>query len=225
MPAISESRLMRESEKCLENAARAGDERQQLVAGRILGSVSLWCQWETEHQALVREVTRYTGAEAQSMALRSGALGLIHRKALFEYLRESKPGDAARRRIIGYFRGALQYTDAVISEHGQYLRSAGSHLCVHHLGVAVLLDGVFQSPVARYEELYTEYFHAFCETLIAGVDTQAAAQQRSVLPLLKHEVTRLHASILTLPRSAIDLDYEALIRRPTGDTQRLKRPR
>lgn len=224
MPAISESRLMRESERCLEDAARSGDERQQLVAGRILGSVDLWCQWELEHQALVREVVRYTGADAQSMALRSGALGLIHRKALFEYLRATKLRDAARRRVISYFRGSLQYTDAVISEHGQYLRSAGSHLCVHHLGAAVLLDGVFQSPVARYEELYTEYFHAFCETLIAGVDTEVAARQRSVLPLLKHQVTRLHASILTLPRSAIDLDYEVLIRRPTGDTQRLKRP-
>ncbi len=224
MPALSQSRLMHESEKCLEEAARSGDERQQLVAGRILGSVQLWCQWELEHQALVRDVARHTRADAQSMALRSGALGLIHRKALFEYMRTTQLRGAARRRVISYFRGALQYTDAVISEHGQYLRSAGSHLCVHHIGVAVLLDGVFQSPVARYEELYTEYFQAFCETLVAGVDTQATAQQRSVLPLLKHQVTSLHASILSLPRTAIDLDYEALIRRPTGDTLRLKRP-
>ena len=225
MPALSQSRLMRESERCLEDAASSGDERQQLVAGRILGDVKLWCQWELEHQALVRDVTRYTRTDAQSMALRSGALGLIHRKALFEYLRATQLRGEARRRVISYFRGTLQYTDAVISEHGHYLRSAGSHLCVHHLGVAVLLDGVFQSPVARYEELYTEYFQAFCEALVGGVDTQATAEQRSVLPLLKHQVTRLHASILTLPRTTIDLDYEALIRRPTGDTQLLKLPR
>jgi hypothetical protein len=225
MPALSHSRLMRESERCLEDAARSGDERQQLVAERILGNVQLWCQWELEHQTLVQEVARHTSTDAQSMALRSGALGLIHRKALFEYLSARQLRGAERRRVISYFRGGLQYTDAVISEHGRYLRSAGSHLCVHHLGVAVLLDGVFQSPVERYEELYTEYFHAFCETLVAGVDTEAAAQQRSVLPLLKHQVTSLHASILTLPRTALDLDYEALIRRPTGDTMRLKRPR
>ena len=225
MPALSESRLMRESERCLEHAASSGDERQQFVAGRILGSVSLWCQWEIEHKTLVREVASFAGTDAQSMALRSGALGLIHRKALFEYLRTNRLSDSARRRVIGYFRGSLQYTDAVISEHGQYLRSAGSHLCAHHLGVAVLMDGVFQSPVARYEELYTEYFQAFCETLLGAVDTEAADQRRSVLPLLKHEVTRLHASILTLPRTKIDLDYEALLRRPTGDTLRIKRPR
>jgi hypothetical protein len=225
MPALNQSRLMRESEKCLEDAARSGDEQQQLVAGRILGDVHLWCQWELEHQALLSDVARHRGADAQSMSLRSGALGLIHRKALFEYLQTSHLRGAARRRLISFFRGGLQYTDAVISEHGRYLRSAGSHLCVHHLGVAVLLDGVFQRPVARYEELYTEYFQAFCEALVAGVDTQATAQQRSVLPMLKHEVTRLHASILMLPRTALDLDYEALIRRPTGDTQRLKRLR
>jgi hypothetical protein len=225
MPALSPSRLMRESERCLEDAARSGDERQQLVAGRLLGDVKLWCQWELEHQALIRDVAGYTRTEAQSVALRSSALGLIHRKALFEYLRTTQLRGAARRRVISYFRGTLQYTDAVISEHGQYLRSAGSHMCVRHLGVAVLLDGVFQSPVARYEELYTEYFQAFCDTLGGGVDTQATDQQRSVLPLLKYEVSRLHASILTLPRTTIDLDYEALIRRPTGDTVRLKLPR
>jgi hypothetical protein len=215
---------MRESERCLEAAARSGDERQQLVAGRILDNVQLWCQWELEHQALVRDVASHAGADAQSMALRSGALGLIHRKALFEYLRATRLRGSARRRVVSYFRGSLQYTDAIISEHGQYLRSAGSHLCVHHLGVAVLLDGVFQSPVARYEELYTEYFHAFCEALAGSDDALAADQQRSVLPLLKHEVSRLHAAILKLPRTAVDLDYEALIRRPTGDTVRIKRP-
>ena len=224
MRPLSEARLMRESEKCLEEAARSGDERQQLVAGRILGNVQLWCQWELEQQALVREVASHGGADAQSMALRSGALGLIHRKALFEYLRATRLRGPARRRVVSYFRGSLQYTDAVISEHGQYLRSAGSHLCVHHLGVAVLLDGVFQGPVARYEELYAEYFQAFCEALAGGEDALAAGQQRSVLPLLKHEVSRLHAAILKLPRTAVDLDYEALIRRPSGDTMRIKRP-
>jgi hypothetical protein len=88
--------------------------------------------------------------------------------------------------------------------------------------VTVLLDGVFQGPVERYEALYTEYFKEFCETLIAGV--QADAQKKSILPMLKHQVSTLHAQILALPRTEPDLDYEALIRHPTGDTQRLKRP-
>src|SRR4051812_15667109 len=148
MPKLSLSQMMRESELCLEDAARSGDERQQLVAGRILGSVPLWCQWELEHAALVRDVVRHVRPQTQSMALRSGALGLIHRKALFEYLQATPLRGTARRRVVGYLRGTLQYTDAVVSEHGQYLRSAGSHLCMHHLGVSVLLDGVFQAPIA-----------------------------------------------------------------------------
>ena len=223
MPALSLPYLMRESEMCLEEAARSGDEREQLVAGRILGNVRLWCQWEVEHQALVRDVVRHIRANAQSKALRAGALGLIHRKALFEYLHATKVRGAARRHVISYFRGTLQYTNAIVSEHGQYLRSAGSHLCVHHLGVAVLLDGVFQAPVARYETLYNEYFHAFCNTLISSLDGETDTADRALLPLLKHEVASLHASILALPRSAPDLEYEAMIRRPTGDTQKLKR--
>lgn len=225
MPAISESRLMRESEWCLEDAARSGDELEQMVAERILGDVHQWRQWELGHLALVRDVAQHVRPEAQSMALRSGAIGLIHRKALFEYLRATHVRGTARRSVIRYFRGALQYTDAMISEHGEYLRSAGSHLCVHHLGVSVLLDGVFQAPFKRYEALYTEYFHAFCDSLLAGVDGRPVAPRKSLLPMLKLEVTRLHASILALPRTAPDLDYEALLRRPTGDTVKLKRLR
>ena len=224
MPVLSLPHLMRESETCLEAAARSGDEREQLVAGRILGNVRLWCQWETEHQALVRDVVRHSRADAQSKALRAGALGLIHRKALFEYLRATQVRGEARRHLISYFRGTLQYTNAIVSEHGQFLRSAGSHLCVHHLGVAVLLDGVFQAPVARYEIIYNEYFHAFCNTLISSLEGQTDTADRALLPLLKHEVASLHASILALPRSVPDLEYEAMIRRPTGDTQKLKRP-
>lgn len=225
MPVFSQSRLMRESEWCLEDAAYSGDELEQMVAQRILGDVHQWQQWEVGHLALVRSVAGQVRADAQSTALRSGAIGLIHRKALFEYLRATGLRGTARRRIVRYFRGALQYTDAMVSEHGAYLRSAGSHLCVHHLGVSVLLDGVFQAPIKRYELLYTEYFHAFCDNLLAGVDGRPQATQKSLLPMLKHEVSRLHASILALPRSAPDLDYEALMRRPTGDTVRLKRLR
>ena len=225
MPALNLAHLMRESEKCLETAASKGDERQQLVAGRILGNVHIWCDWEREHLALVRSVVRHGRPVDQSSALRSGALGLIHRKALFEYLRTTQLRGTARRRVVRYFRGSLQYTDAVISEHGQYLRSAGSDLCARHIGVTVLLDNVFQSPVARYEELYTEYFHTFCESLIADLDGDGESAQGALLPLLKQEVSRLRTAILALPRSAAELDYEARIRRPTGDTQKLKRLR
>ena len=183
MPVLSATHLMHESEACLANAARLGDERDQLVARRILGDVHIWSQWELEHLTLVRTVSRHTRANSQTVALRSGALGLIHRKALFEYLRTTRIRGQARRHVVKYFRGALHYTDAVVSEHGQYLRSAGSHLCVRHLGVSVLLDGVFQGPVERYEGLYMEYFQAFCETLIAGVDGHPAPEERSILPM------------------------------------------
>lgn len=225
MQANSHALLMRESELRLQDAARTGSGAEQLVAGRILSDVNLWRQWESEHHKLLHAVALRKRPEEQGTALRSGALGLIHRKALFEYLRATGLRGAGRERVVSYFHGSLAYTDAMVSEHGQYLRSAGSHLCVRHLGVAILLDGVFQGPVARYEELYMEYFHAFCESLLAGIDGREEAAQRPLLPYLKHEVTRLRAAILTLPRTAPELLHDEEIRRPTGDTQRLKRPR
>lgn len=223
--AISHASLMRASETRLEDAARLGSGVEQLVAGRILSDVNLWRQWESEHHALLRPVAAGRQPEQQGMALRSGVLGLIHRKALFEYLRVTGLRGAGRERVVSYFHGSLTYTDAMVSEHGQYLRSAGSHLCARHLGVAILLDGVFQGPVARYEELYMEYFHAFCDKLLAEFDGRGEPSQGSLLPYLKHEVTRLRTAILALPRTAPELMYEDAIRRPTGDTQRIKRPR
>lgn len=225
LQAISHAVLMRESETRLEDAARAGNGVEQLVAGRILSDVNLWRQWESEHHTLLQPVAEVGRPEQQGMALRSGVLGLIHRKALFEYLRATGLRGAGRERLVSYFHGSLTYTDAMVSEHGQYLRSAGSHLCARHLGVAILLDGVFQGPVARYEELYMEYFHAFCGNLLAESDGRGEPSQAALLPYLKHEVTRLRTAILRLPRTAPELMYEESMRRPTGDTQKLRRPR
>ena len=52
-----------------------------------------------------------------------------------------------------------------------------------------------------------------------------AESLRALLPYLKHQVAELRRAILAMPRTLPDLVHEAVIRRPTGDTVRMPRPR
>jgi hypothetical protein len=71
-----------------------------------------------------------------------------------------------------------------------------------------------------YEELYAEYFDLYCASL--STDSEAANSQRSLLPLLKHQLQEYRLAILD-PRAAQPfLRREADLRRATGDTQRLR---
>ena len=111
----------------------------------------------------------------------------------------------------------------MIAEHGNFVRSACSHLCSNHIGTVVMLDGAFQEPMARYEELFREYFRTFCDVSLHERDETESL--RALLPYLKHQLTELRTAILAMPRTLPDLLYEARIRRPTGDTVRMPRPR
>jgi hypothetical protein len=71
----------------------------------------------------------------------------------------------------------------------------------------------------RYEELYCEYFNLYCRSLLGT--PEETDSQRTLLPLLKHQLGEYRAAILD-PRGAQPfMRREAALRRPTGDTQRL----
>ena len=107
----------------------------------------------------------------------------------------------------------------MIAEHGVYLRKACSFLCTSHLGGEVVGDASFLDPMYRYEELYTEYFHIYCNSLV-GIGEDAESQ-RALLPLLKHQLNEYRVAILD-PRAAQPfLKREADLRKPVGDTQKL----
>jgi hypothetical protein len=107
----------------------------------------------------------------------------------------------------------------MIAEHGTYLRKACSFLCTSHLGSEVVGDAAFLDPMDRYEELYTEYFHLYCNSLIG---TGALAEsQRALLPLLKQQLNELRLAILDPKAAQPFLRREAELRKPTGDTERL----
>jgi hypothetical protein len=218
--AISHSRLMRESTDRIQSALQSEDDREHLVARRISENARTWELWENEHSGLMRQVADYGVLRNQAAALRQTALRLIHGKALFEYLRRNGIRGAERARMLNHFYPTRGYQYAVIAEHGGYVRKACSFVCANHVGTGLVHDPAFLDPMQHYENLYAEYFDLYCNTLFPP-DGIHAACERSLLPLLKHQLNEWRWIILNPQQSLPRVNREREMRRATGDTQRL----
>lgn len=218
--AISHARLMRESTDRIESALRSDDAGEQLIARRIFETPGSFHSWELEHSGLMRHVAEFNILRTQAAALRQTTLRLIHGKALFEYLRKHQVRGKDRAKILAHFYPRRMYEYAVVAEHNVYLRKSGSYLCANHLGADLVLDPAFLDPMRHYEVLYAEYFDLYCSTLFPR-DGVGSASERSLLPLLKHQLSEWRWVILNPRQSTQRLRRETELRLPTGDTQRL----
>jgi hypothetical protein len=219
---ITQARLMDESERCVAEAARSGTPAQVLVASRLLAHPDTYRRWESEHFQLMRRVSSHSYLHRQVLALRSTALNLLHRKAVFEYLQVRQLTLEQRQRLIALFHSFKDYETALIAEHGNYLRGASSYLCSHHLARRLMKDGAFSEPLHLYQERYRDYFRIFCDVELAGTEEEKQAQSMRLLaPLLKYQLAEARHEILTMPYRPEKVWREVEIRRPTGDTERL----
>jgi len=222
--AYKHSRLMEESEARVEMAARFDSPADMLVARRILKNPGAYRRWEAEHDRLMRAVSEQARLARQVVVLRSTAFTLVHRKALFEYLRDREITRARRHRLFALFYGIRDYANAVLAEHGNYVRCSSSYLCAYHLAEHLMQDAAFDEPLRMYEQWYSEYFRAFCDVALAETEEekQAIASMDSLRPLLKHQLAEARQAILEMPQMPAQDWREARIRGRTGDTQRLR---
>lgn len=198
---VSHHQLMDESERRLHSAAHCGQPIEETIAARILSNARDYRRWEGEHAGIMKRISIERRCEMQKSALLCASLSLIHRKALFEYLRDREIRGAQRRRLIALFFSHRDYDSAVIAEHGNYLRSAASYLCSSHLGRQLLLDEIFDEPLMQYEDLYAGYFRAYCDfALLPYGDPMAAYVGPLVLPL-KQQVRQWRCALLALTQS------------------------
>jgi hypothetical protein len=219
--AISHARLMRESTDRIQIALDSDNRNEQVIAHRLIESPGTWVTWENEHSGLMRQVAGSGYRSTQAKALKNAAIRLIHRKALFEYLREHQVRGDMRARIIGAFHPTRSYTEAVISEHGLYLRKACSFLCTSHVGSDLVQDAGFATPLEHYAALYAEYFHAYCSTHFAERADGEPCAEAELMPLLKMELEACRQAVLN---PAVEMERwlrESQLRRRTGDTTRL----
>jgi hypothetical protein len=208
---------MRESTDRVEMALRSNNPGEQLVARRLLESPGMFQSWECEHSGLMRQVANTGFPRTQAALLKKATMRLIHRKALFEYLRDHQLRGVERRQVVLAFHPTQDYTRSVIAEHETYLRKACSFLCTSHVGTHVVHEHVFSEPMEAYQALYSEYFQLFCQTQIRadslGVD---------LLPLLKFELEECRKAIMD-PAAKVQWKRQAQLRESTGDTARLPR--
>jgi hypothetical protein len=217
---LTHNRLMEVSGQRLEKLAREGSAQDRLVATRIMDSPSVWVHWENEHAGLMRTVAIQRRPSSQISALKVACFSLIHRKALFEHLRNEQVQGRAREQLRHFFHRSRGYGRALIAEYQIYLRSACSYLCSNYVGSAVIRDGVFQDPMRRYEELYKEYFRLFCEGVLSA--GEVAPSDTALLPYLKHQINQQRLEVLAMPRRTPSVLSDAALRRSTDDTEKLR---
>ena len=222
--AYKHSRLMEESEARVQMAACFESPADTLVSECILNNPDAYRRWEAEHDRLMRAVSEQARLALQVVALRSTAFGLVHRKAIFEYLRDRQLTRTKRHRLFSLFYGIRDYANAVIAEHGNYVRCSSSYLCTYHLADRLMQDAAFDEPLRMYEERYSEYFRTFCDVLLAQTEEekQALAPMDALRPLLKYQLAEARQAILEMPQMPAEDWREAQTRKPTGDTQKLR---
>ena len=219
------ARLMEESEISLAAAAREGSPAEMLVASRIIEHPGAYRIWEAEHDRLLRGISGHNRLAAQMGALRAATFTLIHRKALFEYIRERRISGPKRHRLFALFYGARDYSNSVIAEHASFVRCSSSHICAEHLAAQLMRDAAFEEPMQLYGEWYADYFRVFCDVALAETQEEklALAPVEALKPLLKHRLREARDAILKLPEVPSTVWREVELRKATGETQKLRR--
>jgi hypothetical protein len=221
---ITQTRLMEESELCIAEAARSGTPAQVLVASRLLAHPDIYRRWESEHSQLMRNVSRHTYLHEQVVSLRSAALNLVHRKSVFEYLQDRQLSRSQRHHLMAMFHSLKDYSASLLAEHGNYVRGASSYWCSHHLARRFMKDSAFAEPLLLYQERYTDYFRVFCDVELAETEGEkhAVESMRVLQPLLKMQLAEARREILGMPYRPEKVWHEVEIRKPTGDTLKLR---
>ncbi len=194
-PHISYRQLFTESEQRLAVAASSGIHDEELIAGRLLADAGLYSRWESEHAALLGRVAHERRAGPRRALLLSTSLTLIHRKALFEYLRDSQLRGFERADFVHRVFGSHEYSRLIVHEHGNYIRSAASFICMRYLGAHVFRDALFGSPLEEYEELYAGFYDSCCKTFLLSHDDPLVRYFRETHATLKRQLA-LRRSIL-----------------------------
>jgi len=201
--------LMEESEHRIELACKSDSEAERTLARRILDSEKRHRSWEASHFRLMKSVAAIPSAVGQLRRLRELASSLTNAQAFFRYLNDNQVTGSRRRALFSVFYGPADYVNAVVTEHGRFLKAASSGLCTSYLGLKIWQDPCFDDPLANYEDAFFGYFSVYCDCAIAEAEHRDSST-RSLLLLLKKEAMRRRAELLA---GACDPEPAALARR------------
>jgi hypothetical protein len=205
--------LMDESEQALYAAAQQPSGSDARIAKQIISDVKTHGLWEARHAELVRPVAEQHGRAPQVIALRDLEVRLVHRRALFEHIREHQIRGEQRERLFQVFYGPREFQDAVLSEHRQYMLAVSSRVSADHL-IDVMSDPVSKKLLADYEKLYARYFGLYC--YVAGAkDRDCAEAMKPLMTLTRQQTDRVRQRINSErpDNRAADFERQAVLAR------------
>jgi hypothetical protein len=217
----SYARLMEYSEQLVERTAQSGSADDAHIATRVLQDVSLYRHWELGHERLMRGVASIRQRSLQSLELKRITFLTLHRKAPFEYLRERQVTGQARRQLVRALFGTQRYTTCILREHTEYLSSACSYFCSDSLCEDLMREPAFCEALAQYESSYSEYYRAYCDSLLAEQSGETSPMQ-ALLPYLRYQLKIIRDHMLS-GASSQQSEFTKLqaLYNKLGDTQRL----
>lgn len=213
--------LMDYSERRLQRAAHSSPAEEAGVVTRVVENVSLYRHWEQSHRQMMRAVAMQARRGQPEREVRRCALCVVHRKAPFDFMRNHCVKGAARRRLMGALFGPNDYEQHLVREHTAFLSSTCSFICIDSMCEEILRQPAFCDALRSYQDAYTGYYRAYCESLMADRDA-VAAPIKSLLPYLRYELRMIRDHLLR--GTPEDSDYSQLraLYAETGDTQVLR---
>ena len=195
--------LMTESERALWRTDSLPDYYRSPVC-QLLDDGRHYQAWEVSHARLMHRIADGAQPRGQALALRATSLSLIHRRGLFDYLRNHGVRGKVRERMLQAFYGPIDYRTAVLTEHRQFVLAASSGYCTDVL-VGSIHDGEGARLIERYARLYRDYFEVFGHFVTAEMTEEAdvASALKPIMLRRRTDVARLRGTILTPPRHGL----------------------
>ncbi|MEM1261796.1 MAG: hypothetical protein AAGH76_05340 [Pseudomonadota bacterium] len=222
---FSRDKLMEASEEALTSAVGSGTRiaSHAIAAERLLEDTRSFQAWESLHARLMQSVADRSSVGEQLFTLREQALTQIHKKALFEVMREGDWTHAERRYFFEtlYDKRVDPYA-AILNEHRSFIQAASSHCCLVSIGDRFMHDAVFDSWLADYADDYHRYirYHVLSVLDAGGLRSDPTGELRGNE---KAKLQQARQQILKIPRVPKLSRSGQPLRVATGDTQRLPR--
>lgn len=153
--------LMTESEYALQDASESPVPRESRIASTVLGDNKKYREWELRHANLLLPVAEQSARKYQVLALRHADIALIHRRALFQYLQTHEVRGELRERLFRLFHTTLDFNEAILAEHRQYMLAFSSGISTNHI-IDIMRDDTSTHLVQQYETTFARYFEMKC---------------------------------------------------------------
>jgi hypothetical protein len=194
---ITFTELMTQSERALWRTD-SQPEYYRSPVGHLLDDGAQYRVWENKHSMLMRNVADCGRTTRQLLELRKVAVKMIHRRGLIDYIRMFSVRGQTRENLFHAFYGPMDFSEAVILEHRQYILAASSGYCVEVLVDAAQDPNGFQM-LERYQLLYREYYGIYAQFLRAEQDNdpELVAAMRPTMLEYRTYLDRLRATVLS----------------------------